>query len=72
MKVVTVKFGKVQVGCRNIKSLGAWVTCDKQKNRQEGIFFSLACIELVANLSSKIVRREVKGPTSSLKARFCS
>jgi len=24
-------------------SLGAWFSCDEQKNRQEGLFFNLGC-----------------------------
>jgi len=66
MKVVKVKFGGSKGGVdghKNRLSLEAWLYCDEQKDRQEGLFFNLGRTGREANrCRGKIVCREAKRP----------
>jgi len=72
MKVVTAKFGgpKGRGVWRDIKSdsLEEWVSFDERKKRQEGLF-SLACIELEANLCRVNCSQGGEGPRAVHRRR---
>jgi len=49
MKVIAVMDQGGADGHKISFSLGAWFSCDEQKDREEGLFFNLGCTEREAS-----------------------